>query len=357
MLNPTLATRPTIQKARMRSHLPVALIGALALIVIAVVMSVSASAPSAADMRIQNLMNALNQEPLTEARQEAQSQLESAGTAAVPALTAALRSNNWVMRRNAADMLGYIASPAATPALQELLKNEVVPAVRVNAARSLGEINTYTAVSDLQRAAVLDKNALVRETANDSLARVRTRLALSSHTDEQALNAFAVAPKDANVVYATTKRDILVTQNGGATWNTLAQTLPSLATTLAVSPLNNQVLYAGVDSMGIYRSTDGGKTWNAVNNGLNVPAGARFVINALTIDPANAQHVAASTGVWLGSTTMEYHPLDIVQTLDGGATWTSVSQVKRAEPLANLAIQGSQLFALAGNQVLSYALN
>jgi hypothetical protein len=306
---------------------------------------------------MQGWVNTLSVDKLTVGRQEAMSNIEAAGETAVPYLLSALHSNDWVTRRNAADMLSYIASPTSTNALQDVLANEVVPDVRVNAALALGNIASYTAINELERAAVTDTNAQVRQTAQDSLAREKTRIALAAGVNEQDLNAYAVAPADTRVAYAATRRNLVVTRDGGKTWTTYAQALPSVTTTLAVSPSDSRVLYAGVDSMGIYKSVDGGHTWTAMNSGLDTAPGTRFVVTAITIDPNNAEHVAISTGVWLGSTQMEYHPLNLMQTTNGGQTWTSVGVTKRTDPLSGLAIKGDQLYALAGNQVLAYPLN
>lgn len=354
--SPSLYPKPLFRPSHFHSRLSLALIGAFVLLAAALVVTVSASAPSAAELRLRGWVNELNQERLTVSRQQAQQQLENQGEAAVPALLTALRSDNWVLRRNAADMLGYIASPQAISALREALNNDPVPTVRVNAVYALGELSSPTMIADLQRAAVLDPSAPVRQAAADSLARARTRLALSAGVNEQLLSAFALAPNDANVIYAAAGRNLLVTRNAGKTWEALSGALPSQTTALATSPANSNVLYAGLDGLGLYTSTDGGQTWRATNNGLNVPAGARFVVNAIAVDPQNAQRVAVSTGVWLGTSEVTYHALGIFQTTDGGVTWTAVGQVNRAVPLSGLQFKGSQLFALVDNQVLTYPL-
>jgi hypothetical protein len=40
---------------------------------------------------------------------------------------------------------------------------------------------------------------------------------------------------------------------------------------IAVDPNNANVLYAGTAGAGIFKSTDGGATWNAINNGFPDP--------------------------------------------------------------------------------------
>lgn len=326
----------------------------LASLAIVIVITASANPPSAAQVRIQALVNELKTDRLTAARHNAQRELENAGEAAVSSLVTALHSDNVVLRRNSADMLGFIASPTASNALQQTLLNDPVPAVRQNAAWSLGEINNLSAVLTLERAAVLDTNAAVRQAAQDSLARVQTRVALVTGIDERALSAYAVAPSNAEIGYAATRRDLKITHNGGKTWSTLAHALPGTVDVLSVSPSDSQVLYAGIDGLGVYQSTDGGNTWHAMNKGLPVVPGGRYVVSAVTIDANNPQRIALAHGVMLGTGNVEFVPLGIAVTQDGGETWTTLSQNKTTDAVTRLAFEKTKLYALTGNRVLIY---
>jgi hypothetical protein len=49
---------------------------------------------------------------------------------------------------------------------------------------------------------------------------------------------------------------------------------------LAIDPIDPATLYAGVRGGGVFKSSDGGGTWTAINDGL--PAG--IVVNALAVD-------------------------------------------------------------------------
>jgi len=354
--NPTFNLQPTFRSPQKRIVVWTILVLALASLALVVVMTASANPANSAEVRIQGLVNELGQDRLTARRHNAQRELELAGTEAIPALLVALRSDNAVMRRNAADMLGFIASPRATSGLQYTLVNDTAPAVRRNAAWALGEINSFASMSDLQRAAVLDSNALVRQTALDSLARMRTRLALSARIDERELNSYAVAPQTSEVVYVATRRNLTVTRDAGKTWTTLPNTLPGLTNSLVVSPVSPLTVYAGVDGMGMYKSMDGGREWNAINNGLNVPAGARYIVSAITIDPTEPQRLVISTGVMLGAGKVEFVPTQLMLSNDGGATWSVMQENKSREAVTQLAIKGNQVYALAGNQVMVYRL-
>ncbi len=105
-------------------------------------------------------------------------------------------------------------------------------------------------------------------------------------------------PKDRNVVYAaaigqlwgsTGERGLYKTTDGGATWSKLTSGLPAAANSgaidLVMDPGNSKILYvafyqrlrrpwrfdSGGPAGGIFKTTDAGKTWTKLTNGL--PAG------------------------------------------------------------------------------------
>lgn len=313
----------------------------------------AATSTSINEARIQGWVSSLKQDRLTAERQNAQRNLEMSGEAAVPSLVVALRSDNPILRRNAADMLGYIASPRATDALRATLKNDPVPAVRRNAAWVLGEIKDMRALSDLQQAAVADRNQLVRATAADSLARMRTILAKSAGVNEQTIGAFTTAPSQSNLVYLTAKRDLLVSRDGGKTWESLTNVLPTQFTALSVNPNNLAQLYAGAEGMGLYKSDNGGQTWYAINNGIELTPGARTATSAIAIDPSNPQVIFIAQGVWLGTGRVQFEPLGLLYSRDGGMTWQALTTGMINEEITRLAFRDGQLYGLAGDRVLT----
>lgn len=318
------------------------------------VSAANAALPMLAEMRIQNAVNALSTDRLTPQRHQAQSEIEKAGEGAVPTLLVALRSGNPTLRQNAADMLGFIASPQSATALRNALLNDAAPAVRRNAAWSLGEIQDLTSLNALVRVTVLDRNLSVRQTAADSIARIRSRLALTAKVNEQTLSAYAISPTDSNQAFLARHRDLIASRDGGKTWTTYANALPSLITFLAVSPTNAQLLYASADGLGLFQSTNGGVTWAAINTGLGLMPGARFSVTALGFDPTDVQHLFVTTGVWLGTSQVEFFPINVMHTLDGGATWQLYQKSTNVLPITQLAMQSDGLYALAGDQVVIY---
>jgi photosystem II stability/assembly factor-like uncharacterized protein len=91
---------------------------------------------------------------------------------------------------------------------------------------------------------------------------------------------------------------------------------------LVVDPTTPTTLYVGSDGAGIFKSTDGGGTWRAINNGLLAGADAPIAgqifpvlsISALSIDPTTPTTLYALTGAGLFKTT------------DAGATWSALAE-------------------------------
>jgi hypothetical protein len=319
--------------------------------------NVVATPASPRELEIRGWVNDLGEEGLTAKRQNAQSNLEIAGAEAVPALLGALHSNNVNTRRNAADVLGFIASPLATSTLIETLNSDPASAVRANAAWALGEIRDASALPHLERASVLDSGVRVRTFANDSLIHIQNKLLEQAQRDPNQVNVFAVAPNQANTIYLASQRDLLVSRDNGVNWETLAQTLPSVASALAVNPTNPNVLYAGMHSQGMYLSTDGGKTWQSLTQNFSNQAIGQSTVTAIRVDPSNPMRVVMAHGIRIGESGADFFPLGILFSNDGGKTWGNVTDLEEKEYVSRLQIQNGEVYALTSDRVLIAPLN
>jgi hypothetical protein len=294
----------------------------------------------------------LSEEGLTAKRQQAQAQLEKAGEEAVPALVTALRSNDVIVRRNAADVLGFIASPTATAALKASLGTDPAAAVRANAAWALGEIRDASALNALERASVLDPSVLVRNNAIESLGRVQNAVIERAGRDPGKVNVIAVAPNQVNTVYLASERDLLISRDNGAQWETLKQALPSVASSLAINPANPNILYAGMHSQGMYLSTDGGRTWQSLTRNFSNEAIGQSTVTAITVDAHNPMRVVMAHGIRIGDTGSEFFPLGILFSNDGGKTWGNVLDLEEGQVVTRLQIQNGKVYGLTGDKVL-----
>lgn len=132
------------------------------------------------------------------------------------------------------------------------------------------------------------------------------------------MTAIASAPRSPNVVYAgAAGGGVWKTSDGGRTWRSLTDGLHDLSVgALAVAPSNPSVVYLGsgeggydgdfVPGIGLLKSTDGGETW-ALPGSVLSPIFYRILVH-----PANADELVVGTGA--GG----------FRSVDGGATWTSV---------------------------------
>ncbi len=115
-------------------------------------------------------------------------------------------------------------------------------------------------------------------------------------------------------VYALTNQGLFVS-DGGA-WQELL--VPEMAVILAVAPDDPKRLYAGSASTGMYRSTDGGQTWERANNGMEMIPGAALRVTALAVDEINPRHVVAAASHGVGN---RLAPGTVYESGDGGFSW------------------------------------
>ncbi|MGB8648769.1 MAG: HEAT repeat domain-containing protein [Anaerolineae bacterium] len=317
---------------------------------------VAATPPSGAEVQIRGWVNQLSNAQLTPARHLAQQRLEAAGPASVNPLIGALHSPDAILRRNAAEMLGFVRSPLALDALVSAMSQDPVAAVRARSAWALGELNDLRAVAPLEQALVLDQDLQVRQEASASLDALRYYLPQPAGGDQNRASAFAVAPSDQNLVYLADFNQLWVSHDSGTTWGLTARNLPSRISSLAISPANADTVYAGTESMGLYKSTDGGATWSPVNTGLGLDPGVRLSVTALAIDPLHPERVYAARGVWIGITHANLLPVEVMLSTDGGMTWQSVNLPVPRAVITRLVITRNRLYASSRDQVISVGM-
>jgi len=135
---------------------------------------------------------------------------------------------------------------------------------------------------------------------------------------------FVIRPDDSNTIYAGSEGGgVWKTTDGGATWNPLTDLMPSIAiASLVMDPNDPNTLYAGtgeyftnlargdsVRGAGIYKTTDGGNTWTQLTSTAN----SNFdYVNKIVVSPNNSQNVYAAT--WSG----------VYYSADGGTTFKLV---------------------------------
>src|SRR5579872_2319972 len=153
------------------------------------------------------------------------------------------------------------------------------------------------------------------------------------------IGAVAVAPSDANIVYVGTgepnlRNDVAFgdgmwkSSDAGKTWQHIGLDQSGAVAQIAVDAADPSRVFAAVlgdvykasTTRGVYRTADGGKTWQRV-----LYTDSRTGASSVAIDPANPKHLIA--GMWEGWRT-PYHlnsggPADgLYESNDGGDHWT-----------------------------------
>lgn len=117
------------------------------------------------------------------------------------------------------------------------------------------------------------------------------------------------SPQATGKVYAGTLLGVYITSDMGDNWTITEIDMPLSVSSLAVEPLQSNVIYAGGDTVGLYKTTDGGATWM-----LNPLATARdSLLRTIAINPQNPMKIYVGTLFGMGE--------GCYVSDDGGITW------------------------------------
>ena len=169
----------------------------------------------------------------------------------------------------------------------------------------------------------------------------------------RAIIDIAIDPEDSETIYVSLHGEsVYKTYNGGDDWQNL-DSMPVVGTfDIEIDPSDTDVLYAAaimgrrcppellhsglfppvspedIGNHGVYKSEDGGMSWENINQGIL--AGA---YRALAIHPVNPQVIYAggAKGVYM--------------TKDGGNTWTAQNSGLNYRSVGSLSIRGSKIYA------------
>ena len=186
--------------------------------------------------------------------------------------------------------------------------------------------------------------------------------------DAGQIGRIVVHPKDPNIVYvavlghafgANETRGVFRSMDGGATWEkVLYRDENAGAVDLALDPNNSRVIYAafwqvrrtpwGMDSggpgSGLFKSTDGGDTWQEISRNKGLPEGTLGRIG-VTVSPVNSERVWA---------IVEAEDGGVFRSDDAGETW---SKVNSERSLRQRAWYYTHIYADPQNENTVYVLN
>ena len=124
-----------------------------------------------------------------------------------------------------------------------------------------------------------------------------------------AITYLTVDPSEGGRLFASTATAFYLSEDGGQTWTNV---LNFPAWTVTIDPDDPSRVYATARTQGVFRSSDGGHTWQSVNSGLTSLTMGRSA--PVIIDPTNPQ--ALYVGSEVGG---------VFKSLDGGDHWFAVN--------------------------------
>lgn len=168
---------------------------------------------------------------------------------------------------------------------------------------------------------------------------------------EDGIFSLMVDPHSPQILYAGTGGGVFKSTNEGKEWTAASYGLPGDAgvETFAADPIRPEVLYAGTFGKGVYKTYDGGASWQV--------SGLKGMVSAIAIPllPPFTLYCSTDTGVYtstdegaswayanvgiplIGISSAAAHPKDsgvlyigtfgrgVFQSTDGGATWEEVN--------------------------------
>jgi len=129
----------------------------------------------------------------------------------------------------------------------------------------------------------------------------------------ESVQTLAINPQAPDTLYAGTWGDgVFKTTNGGMNWTAINTGMTAtIVYALAINPQTPDTLYAGTTD-GVFKTTNGGTDWTASNTGLT-----DFFVDvlALTINPQTPETLYAGTW-WIGC---------VFKSTNGGTDWTAIN--------------------------------
>lgn len=164
-------------------------------------------------------------------------------------------------------------------------------------------------------------NSVQPATSSDSTIAIADSLWTYLGLGDQSIISIGLDPVNPKVIYAGSGFNfnsgipgmLFKSTDGGNRWDTLAAANDAQFMAVIVDPRNATTVYAAPS--GIIKSSDGGVTWQAQDNGVVTFPGETHV-ESLVMDPSNSNILYAGTGGAFGG--------NLYKTTNAGASWSKI---------------------------------
>ena len=133
----------------------------------------------------------------------------------------------------------------------------------------------------------------------------------SAELRSEAIHAMTQADDDPNTLFVGTTGGVWISNDKGDNWKKLeSATMPQGVNSMAVDPRRQSTIYAGTNWRP-YKSTDGGKSWRLIKNGMIDDSD----VFAITVNPRDPEHIVASacSGIY--------------ESFNGGEKWAKIQGI------------------------------
>jgi photosystem II stability/assembly factor-like uncharacterized protein len=142
----------------------------------------------------------------------------------------------------------------------QIVNNGLIPKEKLDAAMALG-VNILVTDPHLPGTVYAGTTSGLFKTTDAAALWKRIEKGLA----DTYVSAILIDPSNPNILYVGTRKGVHKTTDGGETWVQANEGVTTLnIRTMALSPMDPQTVFAGTNESGLFRSTDGAKTWKHV---------------------------------------------------------------------------------------------